>query len=224
MIDLIDKNDMSDTIRGGKIYKIFVIIDEQNKFWIVVKNGRFIKNPTEKDLERAKIKSYSSTNICSICRNEWKKGEISELADDSILYTGNTLHETDVMGGKTEEFVCRKHGEMNYNRYNPNSRDNIKKSFADHRTGRLKDQGNIFAEDCQKLTCELFDVDDLNKKLDHYNTPYDHSHISKGMSIEIGGQSVDLSEKRLQTKGAHFSREIGRKRSNEIGENIYNAS
>lgn len=73
MIDLIDKSDVSDMIRGGKIYKIFVTIGEQNKFWVVVKNGRFIRNPTEKNLERAKIKSYSLTNICPICREEWKR-------------------------------------------------------------------------------------------------------------------------------------------------------
>ena len=63
----------------------------------------------------------------------------------------------------------------------------------------------------QKLTCGLFGVDDLNKKLDCYNTQYDHSRIPRGISVEIGGKSVDLSGKRLQTKGAHFSREIGRK-------------
>lgn len=207
MIDLVDKNDTSDMIRGGKIYKTFVTIDEQNKFWVVMKNGRFIRNPTEKELERAKIKSYSSTNICPICIDEWKRGE-SELPDDSILHSGNVFHMTDARGEKMEELVCRNHGKWCYNKYSPNSRDNIRKTMADHRTGNLKDQGNIFAEVCQKLTCELFDVDDLNKKLDHYCTPYDHSHISKEISIEIEGKSLDLSGKRLQTKGAHFSIDI----------------
>lgn len=81
-----------------------------------------------------------------------------------------------------------------------NSRDNIKKSLADHRTGQLKDPGNIFAEDCQKLTCELFGVDDLNKRLDRYNTPYDHSRIPKEISIEIGGKSTYLPGKRLDKR------------------------
>ncbi len=195
MIDLIDENDIYDMIRGGKIYNTFVMIDGQNKFWVVVKNGRFIRNPTEKDLERAKIKSYSSTNICPICMDKWKRGDISELTDDSILYSGNARHKTDVRGIKTEEWVCTKHGDAYYGKYNPNSRDNIKKSLADRRIGHLKDPGNIFAEDCQELTCELFGVDDLNKKLDSYNAPYDHSRILKGMSIEIGGKSIDLSKK-----------------------------
>lgn len=210
-MDLVDKSDMSDIVRGGKIYKTFVTIDEQNKFWVVMKNGIFIRNPTKKDLERAKTKSYSPTNICPVCREEWKRGEMSELTDDSILYSGNALHETDINGRKMEEYVCRTHGIIHYDRYNPNSRDNIRKSLADHRTGRLKDPGNIFAENCQKLTCELYGVDDLNKKLNCYNTRYDHSYTPEGVVMEIGGILVELSGKRLQTKGAHLSGEIGRK-------------
>lgn len=49
-------------------YKISVSIDEKNFFWIVVDNGKLIKNPSEGDLKNAMLKSYNKTNICTKCR------------------------------------------------------------------------------------------------------------------------------------------------------------
>jgi len=52
-------------------YKIFVTIGENNSFWIVIYNGRFIRNPTEGDLKDAKLKEYNRINICPICIEEY---------------------------------------------------------------------------------------------------------------------------------------------------------
>ena len=65
-------------------YKIKVSIDEKNNsFWIVVDDGRFIRNPTQDDLKCAKITYYSKDNICPRCREE------NTITDKSILYPKN---------------------------------------------------------------------------------------------------------------------------------------
>lgn len=71
-------------------YKISVSLDEENPFWIVVDNGRFIRNPTEEDLKCTRSITYNLTNICPRCREEWEKDGI-ELTDKSILYPKNAL-------------------------------------------------------------------------------------------------------------------------------------
>ncbi len=64
-------------------YRISVSIDEKNFFWIVVDNGKFIRNPIKEDLKGTKLKSYSKTNICSKCREE------NRITDNIILYAKN---------------------------------------------------------------------------------------------------------------------------------------
>lgn len=51
-------------------HRISVSIDGKNFFWIVVDNGKFIRNPTKEDRMGTKLKCYNKTNICSICRKE----------------------------------------------------------------------------------------------------------------------------------------------------------
>ena len=61
--------------------------------------------------------------------------------------------------------------------------------------GNLSYDIHIFGDDCEELTCRIFEVDNLNKKNDNYKSPIDHSkHPILGI---------------LQTKGAHLSRYIG---------------
>lgn len=64
-------------------HKISVSFDEKSYFWIVVDNGKFIRNPTEDDLRDAKLKEYNKTNICEICRM------VNNIIDKSILYPKN---------------------------------------------------------------------------------------------------------------------------------------
>lgn len=115
-------------------YKIYVSIDEKNFFWIIIENGNIInKNPTREELGKiTRTISYNKTNICPICRKE------NTITDKSILYPGNALREKDRYGNKTEERVCNNHWNIDYQRYDHNSRNNAIKSVADIRTGNLR--------------------------------------------------------------------------------------
>lgn len=161
-------------------YKIYITIDEQDQFWIVYDNGMVIRNPKEEDLKNTTLKEYNPTNICSLCRKE------NNITDNSILYPGNVLK---VWVDQKKIWNCKKHG-YKYHNNNPNSNSNIIKSLRVRRNGQLKDARNLFADNCQTLTCELFEVENLNLKYDNYNFPIDHSkHPILGI---------------LQTKGAHY--------------------
>lgn len=117
--------------------------------------------------------------------------------------------ERDINRKWTGKYVCLYYYNKDYNRdirnNDPNSTNNIIKSISDRRTGNLSDTQNIFADNCQKLTCEMFGVNDLNKKNDNYNSRYDHDVVTKHISIMIGEKLVNLYDKILQTKGAKLT-------------------
>jgi hypothetical protein len=73
-------------------YRIYVSFNEQKFFWIVYYsiNRKLIMNPTKDDFGGANPWYYNKTNICSICREELKRGEILELTEKSILHPKNT--------------------------------------------------------------------------------------------------------------------------------------
>lgn len=170
-------------------YRISVSIDEENFLWTVVDNGKLIKNPTKNDLKDATPRHYNKTNICSECRKE------NNITDHSILYPVNAHRNIDKEGKQTKEWVCKRHYDRNYQRYNPNSLDNMQKSLTGRRTGNISCYNHIFGDDCEELTCRTFEVDNLNKKNDNYRSPIDHSrHHVLGV---------------LQTKGACFGRDRG---------------
>lgn len=91
-------------------YKIFATIDENNSFWVVIDNGIFLRNPTEEDLRRAKVRYYNKTNICPWCRKD------DNITDKSILYPKNARQFS--IDGENIWF-CEIHG-CRY-RYNPDS-------------------------------------------------------------------------------------------------------
>lgn len=149
-------------------YKIFVTIDEQNKFWIVVNNGKFIRNPTEEDIKGTKVLYYNQTNICPICRKEYKI-DGKKLTNKSILYPKNARHDTDKDGNKTEEYACYRHGNGNYERYAPNSQHNIQKALRNRRTGNVGPKTNQAKGDRgEELLCQWKGYTNLNKKFDKY--------------------------------------------------------
>lgn len=162
-------------------YKIYVMIDEQNQFWIVVDNGKFIRSPTTEDLNNAKHRSYNTTNICPICRDE------HTITNKSILYPRNACREK-----SRGQWICFRHWELDYERHNPNSNNNIKKLLADSRTGNLdpnsnKGKGNRF----EKLTEIYYEVDNLNIKNNNFEVPIDHSrHHILGI-IDTTGRFYD---------------------------------
>ena len=181
-------------------YKVKVSIDEQNKFWIVVDKGRFIRNPTEEDMKDTKIKSYSPTNVCPRCREE------NNITDKSILYPGNANHDIDKNGKKTDEWVCKAHSLRHYHRYDPGSNTNIKKSMRPCRTGDPKYHNQMVADDCENVTKEWLGVKILSVEYDKYSQlPLDHDSISKHISIMIGDELIDLYGKVPQTKGASLT-------------------
>ena len=189
-----------------RISKEFITIDKENSFWVIIENGKIKrKNPTREELGKvSKVVYYNKTNICPICREESER-DGNELTDKSILYPGNTRRYINKEGKATDEYICNRHHYTNYQKYDPNSQRNIMKLSRDHRTGNLTYYPQIFADNCQTLTCILFEVKDLNKENDNYNTPIDHSHISKRVSIDIGGKLIDLSGKIPQTKGRVYN-------------------
>lgn len=73
-----------------------------------------------------------------------------------------------------------------------------------NRIGKNSNSPKAKADNSQELTCELFDVKDLNKENDNYCSPIDHSPIHEGVSITIGRELVDLSGRILQTKCALY--------------------
>ncbi len=183
-------------------YKIYVTIDENNSFWIVVDDGRFIRNPSQEDLKYTKIISYSKNNICPRCREE------KSITDKSILYPRNANHDTDKNGNKIDEWVCKRHSLRNYHRYDPDSYSNIRKSMTAHRIGGLKDHTKILGDNCEELTSILFGAKRMSVEYDKYSQlPLDHLHIPNGVSAIIGGKLVDLCGKIPQTKGRQYSPE-----------------
>lgn len=169
-------------------HKIYVSFDEQNYFWVIVDNAKFIRHPTEDDLKGAIEKSYNHTNICQVCRKK------QELTDKSILYPGNARRETDKSGKKIEKWNCERHGTISRQRYDPNSHHNIIKSLGDRRTGNQDpNSSNAKGDRGEDLLCAWKGYTNLNKKNDNY---------SKGTRIDC------LDEKTgeyYQTKIAYYN-------------------
>lgn len=191
-------------------YRELVSFDEKNFFDIVIDNGRLIMNPTRDDLKGASPRYYNLTNVCPVCRKEWKRGDISELTEKNILYSGNALRETCENGKKIEKWVCHRHGNNHYQKYDPDSVNSIVKSMRDHRTGTLHNPAIILGDNCEKLTDKIFGTKRLSVIYDNYgNLPLDHTPILKGISIEIRGKLVDLSGMVLQTAGRRYNSRNG---------------
>ncbi len=107
-------------------YRISVSFDKENFFWVVVDQGRFIRNPTKEDLIGTKLKSYNKTNICDRCREQ------NNITDKSILYPGSVCIEKD-KDGNIIGCDCRNC----WGKYDPNSTNNKKKLETDCRNKNL---------------------------------------------------------------------------------------
>lgn len=185
-------------------YKIHITIDDHNKFWIVIDNGKFIRNPTEDDLKGAKSIAYNSTNICPRCRED------NNITDKSILYPNNACHGINKDGDDIDEWVCCNHRRKDYERYDPNSRATIQRQLRDRRTGNLKEPRQILADNCEELTEKWLGAKRLSVKYDKYSMlPLDHDPITKHISVTIGDKLVDLYGKLPQTKGRRYNSKFG---------------
>lgn len=128
---------------------------------------------------------YNKTNTCDKCREKGK---------ETKLVPGKALKEHDKNGNLTGKWLCKNCWyAINY-KYRSDSTNNIIKSLANCRTGNQNPnssqaKGDLF----QELTCRwrstvsTVPVEDLNKKLDNYNTPIDHSPDSELGIIQTKG-------------------------------------
>lgn len=83
-----------------------------------------------------------------------------------------------------------------YNKYDPNSLNNLIKSLANRRIGTLdpnSDQAK--ADRSQKLACVLHGWVDLNKKYDNYTTPIDCYDPKTGLYHQIQGRYYNYIER-----------------------------
>jgi hypothetical protein len=184
---------------GNKRSRISVSFDGENFFWIIVENGKIInRNPTKEGLMGTKLMSYNKTNVCPICIEEKERYGV-ELTDKSILYPRNAKRERDKNGKETRRWVCQRHRVAYYQRYDPNSTNNIIKQIGDRRTGNLDPNSSCAKGDNSlELACELYGWVDINKKNDNYTT---------GTPIDCYDPNTGLYH---QVQGRHYSIEYGR--------------
>lgn len=163
-------------------YRISVSIDEKNFFWIVVDNGRFIRNPTKEDLMGTKLKSYNKTNICSRCREE------NGITDNSILYPGKAYREKDKNRKETGRWTCSKCYFKNIN-IESDSYNNIIKQLRPCRMGSLDPNCPAAkGRKSQKLACRLYELKDLDIENDNYNSPLDCYDPKTGLYHQVQGR------------------------------------
>lgn len=177
------------------LYKIRVSLDDQNFSWMIYdsRNKKLIIDADEIYLKLARIKHYNHANVCFVCNEEWKKGEITDLPEDSILHPGNA-REYD------SNWYCERHGNRYRLAHDPNSSTNIKKSISHRRTGNLHAEHIILGDNGEELTKRMCGVKRLSEEYDNFELPLDHSHITTHISIMIGDKLVDLYGKIPQTK------------------------
>lgn len=126
------------------------------------------------------MKYYNRTNTCDRCREEGR---------ETKLEPGKAYSEKDNNKNWTGRWLCNKCHSKNYNKeYNkrPDSHCNIIKSFRDRRTGNLNpNSSQAKGDNFEELTriwrsmVSVIPVENLNKKLDNYNSPIDHSRDSE---------------------------------------------
>lgn len=103
---------------------------------------------------------------------------------------------------KKDTWFCDKHGKIYYQRYNPNSTNNIMKSMASIRIGNI-DQNSQAAkgESDVEIVCELYGWKDLNKKYDNYGTPIDCLDEKTGYFYQVRGASLGTLATYLTNEG-----------------------
>lgn len=174
-------------LRDEGKYRLSVSFDEKNFFWIVVDNGRLIRNPTEEELIGTNVISYNLTNICHLCREESERDFI-ELTDKSILYPGRAYREKDKDRNVTGKSICKRHDSA-YRQKLPNSQHNIFKSITNCRTrNQNPNSTQAKGDNSQKLACRLYGWKDLNEESDNYNSPLDCYDPKTGLYHQVQGR------------------------------------
>jgi len=125
---------------------------------------------------------YNRKNTCDRC----------EINFDIAI--GHPYREYDIDGNWTGKWNCNNC----YEKYDPNSQRNLIKSMRDRRTNNQdSNSSNAKGDNFQELTCRwrstvsTIPVDDLNKKLDNYRSPIDHTPDSELGIIQTAGRLYD---------------------------------
>lgn len=130
---------------------------------------------------RKRVEAYNNTNTCDRCR-------------ETSLIPTKAIREYDEKGNWTGKWICNK-CYMKDTRKKHDSYENIIKQMRPCRTGDLDpNSNNAKGNNFQELTCiwrsivSTIPVEDLNKKLDCYNTSIDHSLDSELGIIQTKGR------------------------------------
>ncbi len=161
-------------------YKSYRMIDGKGKWVVTDENEKIInRNPSKEELKGLKEEkpkgngNYNSTNTCYRCK---------EKGIETKLVPKKARREYNKEGKWTGRWLCNKC----WQNFDPDSRTNIRKSLANRRTGNQNPNSNqTKGDNFQELTCiwrstiSTIPVEDLNKKLDNYRSPIDHSRDSE---------------------------------------------
>ncbi len=188
-------------------YRSWRIIDGKSRLVVVDENGKVINySPTKEELSglgreeiyrnlkdrRFRRENYNETNTCPMIKPDG-------ATCGKELVPHYTMRERDKDGNETGRWICKNC----HSNYDPNGQWNLLRSVENRRTGNLDPESPCGKGDkFQELTCNwrstvsTIPVEDLNKKLDNYNVPIDHSRDS-----ELGI---------IQTRGTLYSHGKGR--------------
>jgi hypothetical protein len=153
--------------------------------------GTLDENKIEKikfEYSDLQIKYYNDTNTCEACGRN--------ILDNFHPCVGNEY------GKFPGKWLCCNCYAKDYQKNNPNSSYNAKKSVGDRRTNnQFPTHSNAIGDIFQKLTCiwrstiSTIPVEDLNKKLDNFNSPLDHTQDSELGIIQTKGSSFNIKRK-----------------------------
>jgi hypothetical protein len=183
-------------------YKSRRIVDGKPRLVVVDENGKIIEyTPTKEELKgllreeyyqgfrdrRFRRESYNETNTCPNIKDD---GNIC----GKLLIPHYTMRERDKNGDETGRWLCKNC----FSKYDPNGQWNLLRSVENRRTGNIDQdstcgKGDKFQELTSgwRSTISTVPVEDLNKKLDNYNTPIDHSPDSELGIIQTRGRLYD---------------------------------
>lgn len=176
--------------------KVYVAVDEKNYFWIIIENKEIINiNATREDICKiSRTLYYNPTNICPRCREENER-DGKKITERSILYPGNARR------SNTEEWICANHWGINYQRYDVNSINNIKRSLSSIRTGNLDPNSATYkGNKIQKLIHILYGWIDLNEENDNYRSSIDFID-KEGNLHQVQGRRYDSKYRGWNTGG-----------------------
>jgi hypothetical protein len=189
-------------------YKTKRIIDKKPppRTVIVDETGKVInKNPTKDELKGLEEEIYSrvhtkrkeSYNRTNTCDNIIPVGFSWRRCEEKLV-KGKVRRCRDKEGNETGRWICKKC----WQKYDPNSQNNIQKMITDRRTGNQNpNHTNVFGDNVLELACILYGWEDLNKRYDNYKSPIDCYDPKTGLYHQVRGKSLGIICRYVTTKG-----------------------